>query len=282
MNDLSDGNKLPLLTRLIDESKLYKKGSDFKELLDFIRRMPNFAPFNAFLLNVQKPGLRFAASKHDWARRFNRTVKEGARPLVILWPFKPVVFVYDVDDTEGAELPKDIASAFRARGSMTGRTIHRFIDLLSKQGINTQLIHYGDGYAGNIRRPEHDIKVNYHSMDKKEKPNYLIRLNKNHDANVQFATLVHELAHLYLGHLGADKFLKTADRRELSHQEKELEAESVCYIVCHRSHVQPNSEVYLSKFIYDDFRVENMNVDAILKGAGKVETVLDLIAHNQF
>jgi len=32
------------------------------ELLNFVIRLRNFAPFNAMLLQVQKPGLRFAAS----------------------------------------------------------------------------------------------------------------------------------------------------------------------------------------------------------------------------
>lgn len=42
--------------------------------------------------------------------RFGRVPKEGARPLVILWPFGPIVLVYDVLDTEGDEPPEDVAS----------------------------------------------------------------------------------------------------------------------------------------------------------------------------
>ena len=38
-------------------------------------------------------------------------IKEGVRPLLILWPFAPVTLVYDVDDTEGDELPADVAQA---------------------------------------------------------------------------------------------------------------------------------------------------------------------------
>ena len=102
----------------------------------------------------------------------------------------------------------------------------------------------------------HDIDIKKQSTEKKEKPDYLIRLNKSHDANVQFATLAHELAHLFLGHLGFDKFLNIPDRRRLSHMIKELEAESVCYIVCHKNEVKPNSEAYLSSFVNDNLEVE--------------------------
>ena len=74
-----------LLDQLLTDSRLYTRTKDYKELLDFVIRLRNFAPFNAMLLQVQKPGLRFAASAVDWRDRFDRQPKEGARPLLILW-----------------------------------------------------------------------------------------------------------------------------------------------------------------------------------------------------
>ena len=79
-----------LLYRLLTDSRLYTKREDYKKLLDFVVQLRNFAPFNAMLLQVQKPGLSYAASAADWHVRFGRTIKEGARPLLILWPFGPV------------------------------------------------------------------------------------------------------------------------------------------------------------------------------------------------
>ena len=89
-----------LLDRLLEDSRLYTQGKDYKELLAFVVRLRNFAPFNAMLLQVQKPGLSYAASAQDWRERFGRSPKGKARPLLILWPFGPVALVYDVDDTE--------------------------------------------------------------------------------------------------------------------------------------------------------------------------------------
>jgi len=73
-----------LLDQLLSDSKLYTQSKDYKELLDFVIRLRNFAPFNAMLLQVQKPGLSYAASARDWRQRFERYPKEGARPLLIL------------------------------------------------------------------------------------------------------------------------------------------------------------------------------------------------------
>src|ERR1039458_5077229 len=82
-----------LLDQLLTDSRLYTKSKDYQDLLDFVVRLRNFAPFNAMLLQVQKPGLSYAASAHDWRERFGRTPQEGARPLLILWPFGPVALV---------------------------------------------------------------------------------------------------------------------------------------------------------------------------------------------
>jgi len=52
-----------LLDHLLTESKLYKTGEAYKALLAFVVRMKNFAPFNAMLIHIQKPGIRFATTE---------------------------------------------------------------------------------------------------------------------------------------------------------------------------------------------------------------------------
>jgi len=271
-----------LLSQLLNDSKLYTSGKEFKELLEFINKLPNFAPFNAMLLQIQKKGLRFAASEADWKNKFNRTINEGARPLIILWPFAPVALVYDVDDTEGDKLPENIAKAFKATGEMPASKFNVFTKLLARKGIELKLIEYGEAHAGHVKRPEHDLTPNLQSTDAKQKPDYQIRINEIHEPKVQFATLTHELAHLFLGHLGMDKFLSIPDRQKLDHSTEELEAESVCYIVCHRNGVKPDSEAYLSSFVSDNMSVDKLDLYALLKAAGQIETTLGLTVHTSF
>ena len=91
-----------LLGRLISDSRLYTRSEDYYQLLQFVIRLRNFAPFNAMLLQVQKPGLSYAASALDWRERFGRFPKRGARPLLILWPFGPVALVYQTCSTPKA------------------------------------------------------------------------------------------------------------------------------------------------------------------------------------
>lgn len=81
------------LDKLFQEVGTYRKSSDFKDLINFVKKFPYMAPYNAMLVHVQKPGSQFVASAHDWLRIYGRKPKVGARPLVILRPFGPVAFV---------------------------------------------------------------------------------------------------------------------------------------------------------------------------------------------
>jgi len=263
-----------LLDQLISDSRLYTQGKDYKDLLDFVVRLRNFAPFNAMLLQLQKPGLSYAASARDWRERFERRPKEGARPLLILWPFGPVAMVYDVMDTEGRPLPEDVASFF-ATGQVDQSKLKSFELLLRKKNIDWCWVDAGDLKAGSIR-------VVQRASNNKEHSRYRIHINKNHGTAVQFATLAHELGHLFLGHLGLDWKLKVPERPALGHEQQELEAESVAYLVCERSGVKSKSETYLSSFVKSNTTVDHIDVYEVMRAAGHVETLLGLAAHTKF
>lgn len=263
-----------LLDQLLADSRLYTSSADYKALLDFVVRLRNFAPFNAMLLQVQKPGLTYAASAHDWRDRFGRSPKEGARPLLILWPFGPVALVYDVLDTEGDELPQDVASFF-AHGPIDQARIASFMTQLDKRGIQCHAIDAGDGKAGSIRT------VKRGATDK-DRTIYRMLVNRNHATNVQFATLAHELGHLFLGHLGPDKVLNVPERRSMAHRQVELEAESVSFLVCARNGVTSKAEAYLANYVERNTTIEEVDLYQIMRAAGQVEGMLGLTAKAKY
>ena len=263
-----------LLDQLIADSRLYRQGKDYKALLDFVVRLRNFAPFNAMLLQVQKPGLSYAASARDWRERFGRWPKEGARPLLILWPFGPVALVYDVKDTDGKPLPEDV-STFVAHGPIDRNRLRSFQALLKKKSIDWIEVDEGDNRAGSIR-------VIRRAVDDKEFTQYRMHINRNHESAVQFVTLAHELAHLFLGHLGADKKINVPQRHVPKHAQQELEAESVAFIVCERQGVKSKSQTYLSNFVRADTVVEHLDLYQVTRAAGQIETLLGLAAHTSF
>ena len=105
LDDEREETERALIDQLIAATKLYDSSDAIKQLFDFTIRLREFAPFNAMLLHIQKPGLTYAASARDWLRRFGRAPKQGARPLLILRTMGPVDFVFDILDTEGRDVP---------------------------------------------------------------------------------------------------------------------------------------------------------------------------------
>ena len=202
---------------MFDEAAAYQSGAYYQDLLRFVVRMRRFSPFNALLLHRQKPGLSFATTARDWLARWKRAVKEDARPLVVLMPFGPVGFVYDVLDTEalpGApELPRD-AYAFPATGEVTKPALKAVMAAVEAEGIQIVEVDEGDWHAGRILR----------SGD-----GYVLKVNRNHPRPTRFTTIAHELGHLYLGHLGADAKRRIPNRRRVPERMQEIEAESAAY-----------------------------------------------------
>ena len=91
--------------------------------------------------------------------------------------------------------------------------------------------------------------------------------------------LAHELGHVCLGHLGVDRKLKIPSRTRGHHEQRELEAESVAYLICHRHGVQPKSQTYLSNFVSANTTIDHLDVYQVMWAAGQVEGLLGLSAH---
>lgn len=273
MTDFGDGYYaaagLSELSQLLARSRLYQASIQYQELLEFVCRLRHFAPFNAMLLNIQKPSLLYAATAEEWERRFQRTIKPGARPLLILWPFGPVRLVYDLEDTDGPPLPRiALALPFQASGWVDGYYLTLVAKALLKKDITVRYGSMDDatgGLARRIRNPPSDAKgaAEFH---------YEITLNRRYDENVCFATLIHELGHIFLGHLGEDDDID--GRRDTTRAQRELEAESVSFLVCKRLGIESNAEQYMANFIDRNPAMPPVDVYAVMKAAGRVEALV--------
>lgn len=263
-----------LLDHLLEDARLYKSSQGYMDLLGFVAQMRNFAPFNALMLQIQKPGVQFVASKHDWRERYGSNVKQDARPLLILWPFGPVALVYDVIDVEGGRIPQD-AQSFIAKGPMTADLIEGFIKRMTNKEIFSEQIDQGDGRAGSISMLKHP-------KDENTRGHYRLKINRNHNPNIRFVTIAHELAHLFLGHLGADKKWGISDRLHIENSQQEIEAESVAFLVAKRNGVDPESKNYLSDYVRKNDSIESLDLYQIMRAAGQIEILLGISAHTRF
>ncbi len=100
---------------------------------------------------------------------------------------------------------------------------------------------------------------------------YALLLNANLSAEARYATLVHELAHLYCGHLGTPNDKWWPDRRGLDYAAAEFEAESVCYLVCERVGIENPSDQYLAGYLGAKEQIPSISLDCVMKTAGLIE-----------
>ena len=100
---------------------------------------------------------------------------------------------------------------------------------------------------------------------------YELLLNSNLSAEARYATLVHELGHLYCGHLGTLDEKWWPDRRGLPLPIREFEAESVCYLVCTRLGIDNASAEYLAGYVRQFEATPPISLDCVMKSSWLIE-----------
>lgn len=239
------------------------------EFLDFVHRFENLSIYNAMLVRVQRPGAAAVGSRRQWAS-VGRWVGPDAVPIVVLQPFGPVRFVFEFSDTEGEEVPGQNKNVLFAEGQIPAEQYDRTKAAAAQYGIEIQETdQYGTLLAGTAAAIGHlpqRLQPVY-----KGAAQFRIRLNAKHDLPTRFATLAHELGHIYCGHLGADRKGRWPDRYRLSHEQREMEAEAVAWLVCQRTGVAPRSKDYLRGLI-SSAEIEGISVYAIFEAANRVES----------
>lgn len=232
------------LDLLYSESQRFRESTEYMAMLDFVSRLRDLAPFNAWLLYMQNPKLTYVARAEDWMRRFGRTPRPDARPYVVMFPFGPVNFVFDLMETEGKPFPEGVLNPFPIRGAgfmpLFENLLHNCgVHRTTVDGNHTQLIQAGQAIRLDLlARREYSVKAGQ---------DFLILLNQRLPPEVQFAALAHELAHIFCGHLGRTGWSWWESCELGTEDQREIEAESVAFLVTRRLGLHLESERYLVK-----------------------------------
>lgn len=205
-------------------------------------------------------------------------------------PNGPVMLVFDEHDVEPAvESPRPIPEGVQNPLAIKYRDPsaeieHRRRNLelnAVRDGIRVNLADHGPHAGGQVRylggtgrhltrQPAKNASAD---KDAETFPHrYDLIVNRTLAQRDQYATLVHELAHVYCGHLGSpdpDKYWP--HRPEVQHDVAELEAESVVHMVLAR--IDPNVEMggYIGGHLKDGAVPPNVSLNAMMKAAGLIE-----------
>ena len=216
------------------------ESENYKNYLKTMSKFHKYSVNNSMLILMQYPSASIITGASKWKNEFNRTIKRGAKAIKILipHPYKKEItitddegnestverdFVYftlgnvfDVEQTEGDELPticKDLEEDSQETRNM--------INVVSK--VSSCPIFYWNLKEGS--------KGFYSSKDNK------IVIKKDMTAAQTLKTLVHEIVHSRLHNIEND----------IPRQQKEIEAESIAYVVC--NHFGVDTSEYSFEYI---------------------------------
>lgn len=268
---------VPELDKLYQSVLAYRSSKAFKEMIDFVKDFPDIAPFNAMLLHMQFPGCQLALTPGDWWWKYHRSVKLGARPLIIMRTFGPVSFVFDISDTEGDPVPDYALHPFRTIGDVKEHMMDALIGNMLKEGIRFSKgdqAAFSGGFIAYNGIPEKIIRIQHGKNGVNIRTIFEIVVNKNSELPVQFATILHELGHFYCGHCPNEKATWLPKRKPLDADQMEFEAETVSWFVCERLGIHNYSEEYLANYLNREDQIPDISIDAVIKAVGKIERLL--------
>jgi hypothetical protein len=249
---------------LLQQSKAYRGSAEFQDMVNFMGSFRDYAPFNNMLVRLQNPTCSFYATEPDWRKRFERTLKEDARPMLILAPMHPVMLVYDLDQTEGKPLPKEVTEFAKFEGEWKSSWLTRVVEnarVHDKIRVDFKALSSTNAGFATVAAGEGGWKMR-------------IAIHNELDEPSRFGVLCHELAHIYLGHLGSDKDHWWPSRRELSRRSVEIEAEAVAFIVASRFGLKGASARYVSRYLGNDPMPSSVSLDLVAKTAGRLEKMV--------
>lgn len=215
---------------------------EYADLMACLIRFPQYSIFNALLLYLQNPQVSRVATAGSWARRYNRYPRPGARPLIILAPTAPVLFLYDVSDTEGPPLGIGSHSPAPQRTTPLRDIFERTQANCGLHGICLRQMPGKSQKAETVVRLTAATRRRYQALDLDPNASYLIILDQLAAISDRYQEMTYGLGQVFCGHYGIDAKAWWNERAALSTQTVEIEARSIACLVIGRLGVVASEE----------------------------------------
>lgn len=271
--------ELSTIDQLFKDVKRYRKCSEFQKRLEFYSSFPYLGVYNAELVAQQRPGARFVLTAKRWSEKYNRKIKANARPLIILVPFHPVDFLFDVTDTKPIDNIKNVDD-----NAVIERIIERYMfdykrgegfymdNLwvnLGKQGIYYKRIIAGSELHAEISTDQSEklyVQV-YKDVELPHHNYFTISVNSGLSLSEELSRLFHELAHLFCHHFKCVWW----EGRSCSKTEKEFEAETVSFLVCQRLGIKSHAVDYLAHYFDENDLIPEISAELVFQAVDIIQ-----------
>lgn len=243
------------LKELAQDTDDFRKSEFFQNYLDTMSKFWDYSYHNQLLIYFAYPSATRVAGYKTW-QKLGRQVQKGCKSIQILAPstkkveqddeeeityFFPVS-VFDISQTEGQELPSvDVELS----GEDKKWLLDKLVEFCTQKGIKVEFKSLGvNGLYGYSRGEE-------------------IAIASQSSVNMQVSTLIHEIAHELLH-----------QKSSLSKQQKEIQAESVAYVISRHFGLDTRSMNYLALYDADYKKImENLSEISLV-----VKEVMDFVS----
>ena len=293
MNKFKDKEEIKsTIDELFINVENFRETENFQGMLNFISSFRYLSPYNAFLVYQQKPGTKYVMNATQWYKKYGRKIKPNARPLIILMPFGPVDYVYDISDTyseksqdslfgENDDILENLIAPYKTLGYEPIKELGILEYSMRIQGISLNTdFKVGNGYAGKIevvRDYVPQLEFRYKNTTIRYPANYILSVRDGVTAGEMFATIVHELGHLFCHHLFA-RPIGSWNVRNIDHVSTEFEAETVSCIVCKRMDIYTPSENYLYEYYCEHKKIPDVSIETIFTASNFILRMIDGIS----
>lgn len=268
------------IDQLFHQALKYRGSEQYKRFFSFIAKFNHYSRYNSMIVYIQNPAVTFFGTKWFWKTKFKRQIKVDPRPLLILAPNGPMILAFDVFDTVGKQNPEEfleegIKKLFEVRGEFKKEyyeALNKYAMDLGIKVIIKPLNFFNAGAVTTIFAGKLEIY-----------------LREGHTDAQHFTTLCHELGHLLLGHTGHSilnaknkKRELKLPKRQLSEMQRELEAETVSFLVCKGLVLETKSLEYLAGYLTDEKDWEGFSYELVVKVADKLSGIVGKLNKSEF
>lgn len=275
------------ITRLFQEIQEYRNSAEFMKKLEFYAGFPELAVYNAALVEQQRPGARLVLSIKDWGKLYSRKIKPNSRHVIILKPFSPVEFLFDIADTKpiNEEFEEEREDNWVIENLILHHKKQDTIDTsFFLHNLRRNLPKFGITYTRFVVGSEINSEIRF--VDRKDAEKLHIEIIKNHDVvyhnyfNIsvnmyaegteELSLIIHELGHLFCQHIKCLWWYK----RDPDKIDKEFEAETVSYLVCQRLGFYTNSIEYLADYVEANEEIPNIDINCVFEAVDIIEKMV--------
>lgn len=279
------------ISELFDEVLKYRNSDRFRELLKFCAKLNTIGSYNAMLVRMQYPGAEYVLSKENWKKKYNRRITSNAKPLIILVPFGPVSFVFDVGDTEhipGTYYVKEdffeqISRPSKVLGEIDKKQLQKLYNNLAYYGIKLCTdYNWNESVSAKFKPQNEELTLTIEKWDQKFAIScptfFLLSINGRYVDEERFFAICHELGHFFCHHVSSPAFNEIAmwEYRDLTPQQKEFEAETVAWLVAARHGITDTRSVeYLAKYIDERGEIPEVDVKLMMNAVDQIESIFE-------